>query len=90
MAKVAKSKEPSKKELEALGQNLVNIYETGYTNKKQFLRMSFVKGVVTGFGTIIGATIVFGLLLWLLSFFNDVPLIGDVVNNLNNSVDNAQ
>ena len=69
-----------------LGRRLENIYLTGYISKKEMLKMSFLKGVVAGFGGVIGATIVVGLLLWVLSFFETIPLVERVINNLDSTV----
>lgn len=64
------------KDLEQLGQMLVNIYESGYINRNQSYKMSFIKGLVSGLGGVIGATIIVALLLWILSLLNNVPLVG--------------
>ncbi len=71
---------------ENLGKMLVNIYESGYINRNQGYKMSFVKGVLGGFGGVLGATILVALLLWLLSFFKQVPLLGPVTDNIRHTV----
>ncbi len=81
-----KAQNKQKVDYQELGKRLENIYLTGYINKKEMLKMSFIKGVVTGFGGVVGATIVVALLLWFLSFFETVPLLGPFVQNINNTV----
>ncbi len=71
-----------KKQYEQLGKMLVSIYETGYLDKAKFYKMNFIKGLVAGFGGVIGATIVVALLLWILSLFQEIPIIGPLVDNL--------
>ena len=78
-----KNKHPNPEEL---GKILVAIYESGYLDRGQAYKMSFIKGVLGGLGGVVGATIVLGLLLWLLSLFDDVPLIGRLIDNLQNTV----
>lgn len=63
-----------------------NIYLTGYIDKNQMYKMSFIKGLVTGFGGVLGATIVVALLIWVLSLFNRVPLIGPITKQIKETV----
>lgn len=79
-------KKLTKTEYEELGRIVAAIYETGYLNKAQSFKMSFVKGMFQGFGGVIGATILVALLLWTLSFFDEVPFLGDIVNSVENTV----
>lgn len=80
-------KAPSQKDRDAqLGQMLVNIYETGYLDRNTMYKMSFVKGLVGGLGGVIGATVVVALLLWILTFFEQVPLIGDLTQNTKQTI----
>lgn len=63
---------------EELGKKLVAFYESGYVNKKQALSFSFLKGLLGGFGAFLGGTILIGLLLWVLSLFDQVPFVDAV------------
>lgn len=72
-------------DLEAIGQMLVSITETGYADSKRFYKMSFIKGVLAGFGGVLGATILVALLLWILSFFDTVPFVQQIVDTLQTS-----
>lgn len=75
---------------EDLGKMLQNIYDTGYIDHNTAYKMSFLKGVVAGFGGVVGATLVVALFIWTLSLFSDVPLIDKVQETLqtNNRVQN--
>jgi len=81
-----KAKLTTQQQYEQLGQMLVNIYETGYLDKKQSYKNSFIKGVLAGLGGVIGATLIVALLLWTLSLFSDVPLIGRITHNVNQTI----
>jgi len=76
----------SKADYEDLGRRLENIYLVGYVSKKEMMKMSFLKGIVAGLGGVVGATIVVGLLAWMLSLFDTIPLIGPLVDNAENTV----
>ena len=80
-------KPKSKEDYEQLGRMLSNIYELGYVDHKQTLKMSFVKGLLGGLGGVIGATIVVALLIWVLSFFQNVPFVDRVYDNVRDTVD---
>lgn len=69
--------ETEKKQLE-LGKKLQSMFEMGYVNKRMAISMSFAKGVASGFGAVVGATIVLALVLWFLSLFDQVPFIGPI------------
>ena len=85
---MTKSKSP--KEYEQLGRAVNSIFETGYLDKKQAYKTSFIKGAVGGVGGVIGATVVVALLLWVLSIFNNVPLIGKFSNKIQQTVETAK
>lgn len=65
---------------------LISIYESGYLSQKQAYKMSFIKGVLAGFGGVLGATILVALLLWALSLFSSVPFIGQIAQNVTNTI----
>ena len=71
---------------EQLGQMLTNIYESGYIDRNQAYKMSFVKGLLSGLGGVIGATLVLGLLLWIVSLLGQVPLLDRITDNITDTV----
>ncbi len=74
------------KEYEELGKMVASIYESGYLDKNQTYKQSFIKGVIGGFGGVLGATVVIALLLWILSFFHHLPFIRDITDNVKQTV----
>ena len=51
-------------------------------NQKKVLFNSFASGVLAGVGSAIGATIVFGLLIFILGQLNTVPFVGQYISNI--------
>jgi hypothetical protein len=78
--------EKHEKELLDLGKKLEVFYRTGYISKKKSLYFAFLQGLMSGLGAVVGGTIVIALILWLLSFFKQVPLIGPVSDNINHTL----
>jgi len=70
------------KQYQELGKKLVNFYELGYTNKKHAISFSFFKGLAGGFGAFLGGTILIGLVLWILSLFDQIPFIESIRSTL--------
>ncbi len=78
------------KDLVKLGKMLREFSEMGVMDRKELLWVSFLRGLAQGFGAIVGGTILVALLLWILSLFNQVPLIGPAVDNISETVNSAQ
>ena len=75
-----------KKDFAQLGKTVAAIYETGYIDAGKSLRMSFWKGIAGGLGGVIGATVGVAILLWVLSWFGQVPLIGDFIQKVEQTI----
>ncbi|MDB5182856.1 MAG: hypothetical protein JWO47_640 [Candidatus Saccharibacteria bacterium] len=83
-------KKKTPKEYEDLGRAVASIFETGYLDKKQAYKTSFIKGVFGGLGGVIGATVLVALLIWILSLFSSVPLVGHLTDKINKTVESAK
>ena len=77
----------SVKDYEKLGRTLESIFEGGYINHWRVYKINLVRGLFFGFGSVLGGTIVIGLLAWILSFFTEVPIIGNFVETVQDSVE---
>ena len=58
-----------------------NIFKI-YNSIKKILLISFLKGLASGLGWIIGATILVSLLTYILSQIEFIPILGDIVSQL--------
>lgn len=79
----------SQSELIEIGSAVVAIFETGKINRKELFKTSFFKGVVTGFGGVIGATVGVALFLWLISLFKNVWFLDSLVEKIVKAVNAA-
>ena len=71
-----------KKLIEALKSlNNNNLFKI-YNSTKKILFISFLKGLASGLGWIIGATILVSLLTYILSQIEFIPILGDIVSQL--------
>jgi hypothetical protein len=86
MAKAKPTKKLSEDELLDLGKKLQAFYDMGYVNRHQALLWSFLKGLAGGFGALVGSTLVIALLLWILSFFNQLPFLHSIDQALQSAI----
>ncbi len=81
---------PSDKDYRALGKAvekaLVTDYSSFVDHKRSFYWMSFSRGLLAGFGGVIGATLVVAIVIWLLSIFGNLPVIGDFFNTTKETI----
>ena len=82
------AKKPNtKKDYEELGKIVASIYESGYLDVRKSYKNSFIKGMLSGLGGVIGATLVLALLLWVLSLFSRIPLLDRYVDNVKQTIE---
>lgn len=62
------------------------LFAEGYIDRKKLYTENFIRGIVFSAGTVIGATIVITILLWLLSLFDEIPLIGPLFDSTRESI----
>lgn len=70
------------KDYQELGRLIEKIFIKDYLeffhNWRRFALISFMRGLFFGFGSIVGATILVTIFIWLVSMFGKFPLIGDI------------
>ena len=86
MVKKNKILEKNDNEIKKLGEaikslNNNNIFKI-YNSTKKILFVSFLKGLASGLGWIIGATILVSLLTYILSQIEFIPILGEIVSQL--------
>lgn len=71
----------------SLIEELFNDY---YDDRRNVYKMNFIRGIFFGLGTVIGGTIVVAAIVWGLSFFVDIPGIGDTAQQVQQSLESGQ
>lgn len=64
-----------------------NIHVSG--SWPRFLGVSFLRGLFMGLGSVVGATILVAIAVWLLNTFDWLPVIGDWLDKLQQSLQNG-
>lgn len=75
---------------EEVGQMLVNIYESGYLDRNKAYKMSFLKGLASGAGGVVGAAVIISLLALILSVLHYVPFVNVITDEVQKSVEQSQ
>ena len=86
MVKKNKIQEKNDNDLKKLSEAITSLNNNNifkiYNSTKKILFISFLKGLASGLGWIIGATILVSLLTYILSQIEFIPILGDIVSQL--------
>lgn len=74
------------KDYEALGKQVASLYDAINPDRKGLYRTAFLKGIVTGLGGVIGATLIVAVIAGVLSLVHRVPFIGPITDNVRNTI----
>ncbi len=74
------------RQYERLGKALESIFEGGYINHNRVYKINFLRGIFFGLGIALGGTFVVACLVWILSLFGELPIIGDFADTLRDSI----
>lgn len=81
---------PSNSDYEKLGRAiesaLINDYIDLLGNTRRQVKSAFIRGIFTGFGTVIGATVLVGLAVWLLGQLGALPVIGEYLQGAGSTI----
>ncbi len=80
----------SDRRYETLGRQIESMLVTDYIellgNPRRLIWNSFIRGIFAGLGGVIGATVMVGILLYLLGLLGGAPWVGHYLNNLANTI----
>ena len=69
-----------------LGKAMESVFARDYVSRSKLYWLSFSRGLFTGLGITLGSTVGIALLLWILSFFNDVPLLSNFIDKVDSTI----
>lgn len=52
------------------------LFNDMYEDRRNIYLMNFIRGIFFGLGSVLGGTIVIAFIVWILSFFVQIPFIG--------------
>jgi hypothetical protein len=70
----------------AIESALIDDYIDLLGNTRRQIKGAFTRGIFTGLGTVIGATIVVAVVVWLLGLLGGVPWIGDYLKGAGDAI----
>ena len=89
---MAKSSKPaiSDKDAQQVAKALQILFATDYISKKKLYWQNFLRGISFSIGSVIGATVGIALLIWVLSLFKTLPLIGPLFRTANHTIQRSK
>lgn len=87
--KARRSAHMKKNEIEAQRTLLEELFNDLYKHRVRIYKVNFVRGILFGAGSAVGGTIVLALIVWLLSLFVNFPVIGNVFENAQQSIERS-
>ncbi len=75
------------KDYERMGRELESLYQNVSPNRRVFYRTALLKGVLAGMGGVLGATVGIALLIWVLSWFDSIPLLGPFIDSVLSTIE---
>ena len=78
--------EQRKEDYEKLGKQVAALYDHLNPDRRGLYRTAFLKGLVTGLGGVIGATIVVAVLAWILTLAGHIPFLGPLSDDVRQTI----
>ena len=65
---------------------LEELFNDFYDDRRNIYKMNFFRGIFFGLGSVLGGTVVVALVVWVLSFFVQLPVIGQPLQQAQDSI----
>lgn len=66
------------------------LFASDYMDKRKLYFENFIRGMLFAAGGVVGATLLVALLVWILSLFDQIPLVGPLLDNTKETIQNGQ
>lgn len=86
MKKSKKAEQKPDFDTKVAAQALEKLLVAGYVDKKKLYVQNFLRGIFFSLGSIVGATVVIALILWILSVFDSAPIVGNFIRSVQDSI----
>jgi len=90
MSEENNKKQPLIKDPKQVAKALEVLFASEYIDTKRLHWENFIRGMFFGAGGVIGATVFIAILVWFLSLFDTVPLIGPLFDNTKETIQQNQ
>ncbi|MGI9027961.1 MAG: DUF5665 domain-containing protein [Candidatus Saccharimonadales bacterium] len=84
--KKKQEKDVVKRNHDDIAKALEILFATKYIDKKKLYFYNFLRGMAFSAGGVIGATLIIGLLIWVLSVFDNIPVVGPLFEGTRKSI----
>ena len=69
---------------------LQDLFYDMYKQRQRIYKVNFVRGVFFGVGSVIGGTLVVAVIVWVISLFVDLPVIGEYFQNVQHTIEQTK
>ena len=66
------------------------LFASNYISLRRLHWENFVRGLFFGAGSIIGATVLIAIIIWFLSLFDSIPVVGPLLDNTRETIQQGQ
>lgn len=66
------------------------MFEAAHAGWGKVAWLALVRGLATGFGVVLGGTIVVAIIIWILGSLDSIPLLGDLAENTKSTIEQGE
>lgn len=81
------SDQQDNKRYDQIAKALEALVDSGHIDHSRVYKVNFWRGVFFGLGAALGGTLVVASIIYILSLFTQIPVVGDLVETVRDSID---